>query len=157
MKRSTLLAGLSLILGGSMTLAADPGLKPGDHVAIIGDSITEQKQYSVIMEEYLLACQPAKDLQTMQFGWSGEQAIGFKRRMENDCFRFHPTVATTCYGMNDGHYAPQTEANAKVYRENQTAIVEGMKKAGVRLIVVGRRAASIRTPSSMTRRTRPTS
>ncbi|HWE04811.1 MAG TPA: SGNH/GDSL hydrolase family protein [Tepidisphaeraceae bacterium] len=137
MKRSTLLAGLSLLLGGSMALAADGGLKAGDHVAIIGDSITEQKQYSVMMEEYLLACQPAKNLQTMQFGWGGETAGGFKRRMENDCFRFHPTAATTCYGMNDGGYSPQTPAKAKSYKDNQTAIVEGMKKAGVRLIVVG--------------------
>src|SRR5438105_3227952 len=126
MKRSSLLAGFSLILGSSIAMAAESGLKAGDRVAIIGDSITEQKQYSVMMEEYLLACQPAKDLQTMQFGWGGEQASGFKKRMENDCFRFHPTAATTCYGMNDGHYAPQTEANAKTYHENQTAIVEGM-------------------------------
>lgn len=137
MKRSSLLVGLSVILGGSMCLAADSGLKAGDHVAIIGDSITEQKLYSVMMEEYLLACQPAKDLHTMQFGWGGEQASGFKARMENDCFRYHPTVATTNYGMNDGHYAAQTPANAKVYHDNQTAVIEGMKKAGVRFIVIG--------------------
>jgi len=136
-KRLSLLAGFSLLLGGAFCPAAEHGLKDGDKVAIIGDSITEQKQYSVFMEEYLLACKPVQGIHTMQFGWGGEQASGFKARMENDCFRFHPTAATTCYGMNDGHYGPQTPENAKVYHDNQTATVEGMKKAGVRLIVIG--------------------
>jgi lysophospholipase L1-like esterase len=137
MKSSRLLAGFSLLFGSSLCLAADAGLMAGDHVAIIGDSITEQKQYSVMMEEYLLACQPARDLHTMQFGWGGEQASGFKSRMENDCFRYHPTAATTCYGMNDGGYSPQDPAKAKRYHDNQVAIIEGMKKAGVRFIAIG--------------------
>lgn len=137
MRRIGLLSGLCLVLGGSICCAADGGLKAGDHVAIIGDSITEQKQYSAFMEDYLIACQPAPSLHTMQFGWSGETAPGFKSRMENDCFRYHPTAATTCYGMNDGGYSPQNPAKAKNYQANQTAIVEGMKKAGVRFIVVG--------------------
>src|ERR1700722_14103325 len=98
MHRRSILAGLSLILGASICPAADNGLKPGENVAIIGDSITEQKQYSVYMEDYLIACQPVSGLHTMQFGWSGETASGFARRMENDCFRYHPTAATTCYG-----------------------------------------------------------
>jgi hypothetical protein len=33
-------------------------LKKGDRVAICGDSITEQKRYSVILETYLTACLP---------------------------------------------------------------------------------------------------
>jgi hypothetical protein len=31
-------------------------LKKGDRLAICGDSITEQKQYSLLMEAYLTAC-----------------------------------------------------------------------------------------------------
>jgi lysophospholipase L1-like esterase len=137
MRRIGLISGFSLLLGASICHAAEGGLKSGDAVAIIGDSITEQKQYSAFMEDYLLACQPAPALHTMQFGWSGETAEGFKKRMENDCFRYHPTAATTCYGMNDGRYSPQDPAKAKWYQDNQTAIIEGMKKAGVHLIVIG--------------------
>src|SRR5438067_3348698 len=33
-------------------------LKPDDRLAITGDSITEQKMYSVFIEDYLLACKP---------------------------------------------------------------------------------------------------
>lgn len=112
-------------------------LQDGDTVAVIGDSITEQKIYSVDIEDYLLMCKPAAVGRVTQFGWSGETAEGFKNRMANDCFRYKPTVATTCYGMNDGKYKAQTPENAKWYEANQRAIVQAMKKAGVRFIVVG--------------------
>jgi lysophospholipase L1-like esterase len=114
-----------------------PGLMDGDLVAICGDSITEQKDYSVNIQSYLLMCQPKASLQTVQFGWGGETSWGFKARMENDTLRFHPTVATTCYGMNDGGYGPLAEDRAKLYRDSQTAIVQQFKQAGVRFIVVG--------------------
>jgi lysophospholipase L1-like esterase len=127
---------VALLITVSISRAAD-GLKAGDNVAIIGDSITEQKLYSVYMEEYLLMCKPAADLKTCQFGWSGETSWGFLARMNNDMSWFHPTVATTCYGMNDGGYSPQTPDKAKKYRDSQKAIVQQMKKMGVRLIVVG--------------------
>jgi lysophospholipase L1-like esterase len=126
-----------LAAASPLCFAEQASLQKGDLVAIIGDSITEQKDYSVNIEAYLLACQSQLELKTMQFGWSGETAWGFRNRMANDCFRYHPTAATTCYGMNDGGYSPMDPNKAKSYRENQTAIVEGMKRAGVRLIVVG--------------------
>ena len=84
--------------------AAAEALQPGDTVAICGDSITEQKLFSVFMADYLLMCQPAANLGAIQVGWSGEAASGFMRRVEADVVPFHPTVATTLYGMNDGGY-----------------------------------------------------
>jgi lysophospholipase L1-like esterase len=116
---------------------AEPAVQSSDTVAVIGDSITEQKQYSVFIEDYLLMCAPAQPARVIQFGWGGETAEGFKNRMNNDCFRYHPTVATTCYGMNDGKYGPQTPQNHQWYYDNQKAIVRGMKQAGVRVIVIG--------------------
>src|SRR5262245_41310005 len=79
-------------------------LQPGDKLAICGDSITEQKMYSRIMEDYLTVCVPELNVTVRQYGWSGERAPGFLKRMTNDCLRFHPTIATTCYGMNDHEY-----------------------------------------------------
>jgi hypothetical protein len=74
-------------------------IQPGDRLAIIGDSITEQKMYSRIIETYLTLCVPDLKISTRQFGWSGETAEGFLHRMTNDCLRFQPTIATLCYGM----------------------------------------------------------
>jgi lysophospholipase L1-like esterase len=116
---------------------ADGGLKPGDRLAIVGDSITEQRLYSVLMEDYLLMCRPQLKLQVTQFGWGGETAPGFAGRMENDMLRFQPTAVTTCFGMNDGGYSPMTADKAQRYREGQTTIVRRSKRAGARLIVVG--------------------
>src|SRR5580693_9318817 len=83
-----------------------PVLRAGDRLAICGDSITEQKMYSRIMETYLTVALPELNISTRQYGWSGEQASGFLNRMTNDVLRFNPKVATTCYGMNDFHYRP---------------------------------------------------
>jgi len=112
-------------------------LKSGDVVAVCGDSITEQKEYSVAIEDYLLMCQPAARLRVVQAGWSGEQAPGFLARLARDVLVFHPAVVTTCYGMNDGHYGPMQPATAAAYRNAQKAIVEELKKGGVRVVVVG--------------------
>lgn len=114
--------------------AREPLLKKGDRLAIIGDSITEQKQYSLILETYLTACLPELEITARQYGWSGEQAGGFIKRMENDVFRFKPTIATTCYGMNDFRYVPFDPKIADEYRKNQTTIIEAFKKSGARIV-----------------------
>jgi len=110
-------------------------LRKGDRLAILGDSITQQKMYSRLIETYLTVCVPDLEISTRQFGRSGETAEGFRRRMVNDCLRFHPTVATLCYGMNDYRYRPYDEANARWYRENYTAIVQALKEQGARVIL----------------------
>lgn len=110
-------------------------LKAGDRLAIVGDSITEQKMYSRIMETYLTVCTPELKLEVRQYGWSGETAEGFLNRMVNDCLRFKPTIATTCYGMNDYKYRPYDEANGKWYREKYSAVAKKFKEAGARVVL----------------------
>ncbi len=109
-------------------------IQRGDRLAICGDSITEQKMYSRIMETYLTVCVPQLDVTVRQFGWSGERAPGFYARMANDVLRFRPTLATTCYGMNDHRYQPYTEEIGRVYRDNALAIIKDFKRQGVRVI-----------------------
>jgi lysophospholipase L1-like esterase len=127
-----------VVLSADRTLLrADGGLRAGDLVAICGDSITEQRLYSAFVETYLLACQPVKDVRTHQFGLSGETSWEFLTRLERDVLRFRPTVATTCYGMNDGGYMAVDPLRQASYRQATTEIVQKLKAAGVRLIVVG--------------------
>jgi len=110
-------------------------LKKGDRLAICGDSITEQKMYSRVMETYLTVCAPELAVAVRQYGWGGETAPGFLKRMTNDCLRFKPTIATTCYGMNDHGYRPYEESIGQKYRVNQTAIVEAFKAHGARVVL----------------------
>ena len=109
-------------------------LRRGDQLAICGDSITEQKLYSRIMEDYLTMCVPELKVTVRQFGWSGERAPGFLARMTNDCLRFKPTIATTCYGMNDHEYRPYEDRIGQTYRASSTAVVDAFKANGVRVI-----------------------
>ena len=110
-------------------------LQPGDRLAIIGDSITEQKMYSRIIETYLTVCVPDLKISTRQFGWSGETAEGFLHRMTNDCLRFQPTVATLCYGMNDHRYRAFDEQNATWYSNNYSAVARSLKSSGARVVL----------------------
>lgn len=128
---------LFLVVALALPVRAETKLQEGDRVAICGDSITEQKEYSVFIQDYLLMCQPQANLRTAQFGWGGETSWGFLGRMNNDVLWLKPTVATTCYGMNDGGYSPMTEEKARRYKEAQTGIVREFKKAGTRVIIVG--------------------
>ena len=119
-------------------LAPEPGpllLRRGDTVAIVGDSITEQKRYSRIMETYLTVCVPQLKITVRQFGWGGETAAGFVQRMSNDCLRFKPSVATFSYGMNDAHYRPYDDVNGQWYISNYTKIVDTFKAAGTRVVL----------------------
>ena len=109
-------------------------LREDDRLAICGDSITEQKMYSRIMETYLTVAVPELNVTVRQFGWGGETASGFLARMTNDVLRFKPTVATTCYGMNDHQYRPYETTIGDTYRTRSTAIVRAFKEAGVRVV-----------------------
>ncbi|MBV8880831.1 MAG: SGNH/GDSL hydrolase family protein, partial [Planctomycetaceae bacterium] len=131
---------LSCFTGAS---AHEPGLrresvlKKGQRVAIVGDSITEQKLYSKFIELYLTACLPELDLHCIQLGWGGETAPGFAARMNNDLLPWKPDVVTTCYGMNDGGYRAYDESIGKRYFLAMADIVARLKKAGATVVVGG--------------------
>ena len=129
-----------------------PFLQAGDRLAICGDSITEQKMYSRIMETYLAVCVPQLKIEVRQYGWSGETAEGFLGRMTNDCLRFKPTIATTCYGMNDYKYRPFDEANGRWYHDKYTAVVHAFTASGARVVLgtagcVGKVASWVKSAS----------
>lgn len=110
-------------------------LREGDRLTIAGDSITEQRLYSRIIETYLTACTPELRVSVRQCGWGGETAGGFLDRLQSDCLRFEPTVVTTCYGMNDHGYKAFEEGVGQRYREQQTAIVRALRARGVRVVL----------------------
>lgn len=111
-------------------------LKPGDRVALCGDSITEYGGYSAIVGTYLLACQPTPDLNYKSFGWAGETAGGFRRRLPSTVLPYKPSVVTILYGMNDGAYKPEDQATVERFRENIYDSLEQLKAAGVRQIIL---------------------
>ena len=125
-----------LLLLPLLCTAAEPVLLPRDaRLAIVGDSITEQKLYSKYIETYLLAVAARPDVHVFQFGWGGETAGGFANRMQNDLAIFQPTVATLCYGMNDGAYHPFDAATGKRYEDAMRAVLTKLVEGKVHAVV----------------------
>ncbi len=109
-------------LASSPVHAADSLLlKKGDRIAMVGDSITQQRHYTGFIESYLLAAYPHLDLQLRQFGLGGERAPQFAKRMHIVLMPWHPDVVTTCYGMNDGRYIAYEDRIGQLYEEGMTA------------------------------------
>jgi lysophospholipase L1-like esterase len=112
-------------------------LPEGARLAVVGDSITEQKQYTRFIEAYLIACAGRPDVKVFQFGWGGETAGGFAQRAMNDLAVFKPTTVTLCYGMNDGGYRPFDENVGKGYTDSMRSVMTVLKDIGVPHVVVG--------------------
>jgi lysophospholipase L1-like esterase len=136
--RSLALAiGVWVGMSAAISFAAGDGLQPGDIVALCGDSITKQGLYSAFIETYLLACQPAKNIHTHQFGVSSERSWEFLTRIDSEVLPFRPTVATLFYGMNDGGYTSVDPARQQDYRRAMAEIVNRLRRGRVRFIVIG--------------------
>ena len=117
----------SCVFCTALTAAADPLLQPNDRLAICGDGMTVGPGYSTYIEDYLLMNQPIPGLDVAQFGWSAGDPAGFLARLNTDLLPFKPTVVLTSFNSGDVN----TRAKA------QTDLVEALKKAGVRTIVIG--------------------
>jgi lysophospholipase L1-like esterase len=143
LNRVTLGIAALLILGNSISRSQtdvplnSSQLSAAARVAVIGDSITEQKLYSKYIEAYLLACTGRQDIKVFQYGWGGETAGGFAGRLQNDLAGFKPTVATLCYGMNDGQYRPYADDIGQNYEANMRKVITGLREIGVQKIIVG--------------------
>ncbi len=66
-----LLTAVCLVLPLSGSAVEPNSLPTNARVAVIGDSITEQKLYSKYIETYRLAVEGRQDVRVCQFGWSG--------------------------------------------------------------------------------------
>lgn len=128
-----------VLLLGPAVLAA-PILKNGDVIALCGDSLTEQREYSVFIESYLLAAKPARDLRIVQIGWAGELPPVFPARIASDVLPFHPTIATLFYG-NDGRYPSITPLIQQTFGDAIKSSIDTLKAGGVRTVILASPAA----------------
>jgi lysophospholipase L1-like esterase len=116
---------------------AAPVIERGDVVAVCGDSLTEQKVYSVFIEDYLLMCQPTPDVNTLGCGWGGSTAPHFAAHMGGDVMTFAPKVAVICFGMNDGNSNVLNETLVRSYRSGLEKVIANFQRGGTRTIIVG--------------------
>jgi lysophospholipase L1-like esterase len=109
-------------------------LHPNDSVVFYGDSITEQRLYTMLTELYTVTRYPTLNIRFVHSGWGGDRVTGggggpIDLRLNRDVLAYHPTVMTIMLGMNDGSYVNHTPANDETFYAGYKHIVETVRGA----------------------------
>lgn len=142
-----LLGGCLLVLAVNPSNAADSApffFKNGDRIVFLGDSITEQYQYSNDIELYLTTRFPGWNLTCLNAGISGDTATGGANRFAQHILAEKPTAITINFGMNDGGYGAFDEKRQAGFLKNTEAMLAKAKKAGARVALVSPNAVDRR-------------
>lgn len=140
-----LLAAVALLLPAALP-AAEPEFffKPNDRIVFLGDSITEQFQYSSDIELYLTTRFPKWDLTFLNAGIGGDRAQGGATRFAAHVLAEKPTAVTINFGMNDAGYRAFNPELQKAYVTNTIAMLDAARKAGVRVALLSPNAVDRR-------------
>jgi lysophospholipase L1-like esterase len=149
MHRSTpFLSLLALVLASAPLLAAEKEsdffFHKGDRIVFLGDSITEQYEYSTLIELYLTTRFPKGEMTFLNAGIGGDTATGGARRFAEHVLAEKPTALTIDFGMNDGGYGGFNEGRAKQYSEKTEEMLKAAQKAGVRVALISPNAVQVR-------------
>jgi lysophospholipase L1-like esterase len=108
-------------------------LHDGDRLTFYGDSITEQREYTEDIEEYLLTRYPTWKVSFHNAGVGGDKVSGgwagpINLRLDRDVFAWRPDVITIMLGMNDFYYRPDQTGIFSTYTEGYEHLVDAMQK-----------------------------
>jgi lysophospholipase L1-like esterase len=130
----------AFVMASAGVLRADtPGeffFHDGDRIVFLGDSITEQYQYSTDIESYLTTRFPKWRLTFLNAGISGDTATGGARRFERQVLAEKPTAVTIDFGMNDGGYGAFRPAAAANFIKKTEEMLEAARKARARVALI---------------------
>ncbi len=149
MSRSNLYLSLfTLLLVSAPLAAADDAtgffFHKGDRIVFLGDSITEQYQYSTDIELYLTTRFPDGDMTFLNAGIGGDTATGGANRFAEHVLAEKPTALTIDFGMNDGGYGGFNPGAARNYLNKTEEMLKAATKAGVRVALISPNAVEVR-------------
>jgi lysophospholipase L1-like esterase len=119
--------------------------KKGDRIVFLGDSITEQYQYSTAIELYLTTRFPDWNLTFINAGIGGDTATGGANRFAPHVLAEKPTAVTIDFGMNDGGYGAFDKTRADAFLQRTEAMLEAAKGTGVRVALISPNAVEVRS------------
>ncbi|HEX8834542.1 MAG TPA: SGNH/GDSL hydrolase family protein [Abditibacteriaceae bacterium] len=109
--------------------------RDGDRpIVLIGDSITQQRQYSTLIESFVLSRFPTWNVTVRNSGWNGDTASlvlrgGFENGLKRDILSLNPKSATIAYGMNDARGGDTSVDHSR-------KLVRALKEAGTRVALI---------------------
>ncbi len=104
----------------------------------LGDSITEQKLFTTLIETYVLSRYPDWKITFRNAGWEGDTAGMAKRNgiavgLPRDVLSLNPKAVVIDYGMNDAHAG---KPGYTAYLKNTSQLIEELRKAGARVALL---------------------
>ena len=121
--------------------------QPNDRIVFLGDSITEQYQYSTYVELYLTSRFPNANMVFLNAGIGGDTANGGAGRFADHVLAEKPTKILINFGMNDAGYGDFDEKKNKVYVDKTEAMLIAAKAAGAKVCLL--------SPNAVDRRVNP--
>ena len=126
-------------------------IKSGEKVLFIGDSITDCGRrsaerplgggYVKIFSDFLIACEPEKEVEIINKGIGGDNSIGLLDRWTDDVLRHEPDWLSIKIGINDLHTHLRDSANGispekfeEAYRKIMKRTRESLPRCKILLI-----------------------
>jgi lysophospholipase L1-like esterase len=142
--RKILFAVLLLCLTAAAHAQTAFALKNGDTVVFYGDSITDQRLYTIYTEVYVVTRFPHMRVHFVHSGWGGDTVYGggggpIDLRLDRDVIPYKPDVMTIMLGMNDAGYRPFDQNLYDRYVTGYRHIIDKVKAAlpNIRITVIG--------------------
>ena len=134
------LSGWLFLLIGVVIVApparADFALRDGDTVVFLGDSITAERTYGKVVENYTLLRFPDRHVRFINAGRGGDTAAGGLKRLDREVLDAGATVVIVAYGINDiGWRTQANDEHRNLYLDSIRAIVERCKARQVRVYI----------------------
>ena len=149
MRVSAALVATLVLLSTAHGTAAEPAenffFKKGDRIVFLGDSITEQYQYSTYIELYLTTRFPKWELTFLNAGIGGDTAAGGASRFLQHVLAEKPTAVTIDFGMNDGGYGAFDPSRSRNYGKNTAIMLDKAMKEKVRVALCSPNAVDYRS------------
>lgn len=134
MAASSVLLLLAGVAGAhSQTAPSNFALHDGDRVTFYGDSITEQREYTEDVEEFVVTRFPGWKVNFHNAGVGGDKVSGgwagpVDLRLDRDVFAWHPDVITVMLGMNDFYYRPDQPGIYSTFADGYRRLVAEMQR-----------------------------
>jgi lysophospholipase L1-like esterase len=139
--RLSLLMSLLMLTNNAMLQADDAvGLKAGDRIVFLGDSITQAGAgpggYVTLVKEALAKNHADLNLEVIGAGISGNRVPNLEARLEKDVLSKKPSIVVIYIGINDVWHSKNGKGTSKEdYEQGLKRIIKQIQARGARVIL----------------------